>query len=634
MIQFYCGLDIYFHHTFYIYFFSKRGANKVHKLQDVDLFDVMKVKAFSGCQYGWEIKIPLYVLLQYENIVLDQNIFDIIQNGCRVNLSQKDFREDWACITFMQENKNSGFAYENAFYKLPETLTVKSVEYGPEVVKGIARVKNIYGLRYYFLPRQQLIDSLWQKTLDFENKEQKNVNFSGCENYIEPSDLEKILITKTECICFEIKKNPNEKCDAKERYYLAAVDHAKKSYIKTGVGLSFQRVKTEVFCQPIKYCGIVTDRNLCQEQLSQMYEKNKPELITQNVDDKKELSKNPFMEINEPNPNPNDYATISFNFDYIAIFNGLTNVCRETSSPKKLRQLLQEQKNNKPQTFYLRYEICCKSDDVGIEYDEEAFSCQNKNGLKNSVSKVRSFSVCNDKVDYNENEKDLCFCFKKIFEIKLYIGTKCGVDFLIPDQCISFTCVCVPKEKVSFAIINSHRQIQTVFVGFVKDIETNNLTVPEGTKRSFEQFKSLPTPSKEEIEKLYQSFIDERNPNHKFGENQNETIVNLEHTNNTESNNQKITDGFWTCIKNFLDRHNGKIIISVVAGLVIGFAFGWIFSPISIVVLIVFSLLDYKIKLPKTITVLKSFTSCLFYQRNSDETETQPSLEGQNIPIK
>ena len=78
MIQFYCGLDIYFHHTFYIYFFSKRGANKVNKLQDVDLFDVMKVEAFSDCQYGWKISIPLYVLLQYENIVLDQNIFDII----------------------------------------------------------------------------------------------------------------------------------------------------------------------------------------------------------------------------------------------------------------------------------------------------------------------------------------------------------------------------------------------------------------------------------------------------------------------------------------------------------------------------------------------------------------------------
>ena len=34
----------------------------MNELQDVDLFDVMKVKAFEDRNYGWEIHTPLYVL--------------------------------------------------------------------------------------------------------------------------------------------------------------------------------------------------------------------------------------------------------------------------------------------------------------------------------------------------------------------------------------------------------------------------------------------------------------------------------------------------------------------------------------------------------------------------------------------
>lgn len=619
----------------------------MNKLQDVDLFDVMKVEAFSDCQYGWKISIPLYVLLQYENIVLDQNIFDIIQNGCGVNLSQKDFREDWACITFMQENKNSGFAYENAFYKLPETLTVKSVEHGPEVVKGIARVKNIYGLRYYFLPRQQLIDSLWQKKLDFENKEQKNVNFSGCENYIEPSDLEKILITQTECICFEIKKNPNEKCDAKERYYLAAVDHAKKSYIETGVDLSFERDESEVWIEPTKYHGTKTDFNSSKYQLSQMYKKNKPELTTQNIDNKKGISKNPFIEVIDPNLR---HVEMEFSFDYTAIFDALKNIYYEALFPKELRKLLQEQKNNKPQTFYLRYEICCKSGDW-INYRNEDFSYQNKNNLKNGVGTVHLFSVSGDKViDYGSAKSQVCF--KKIYEMKLYVGTKRGVELFLPDECMCLTCVSVSKEKITFGLVNSSQQIQTVFNDFAKDININayynvnkhpdnlmnNLTtymlIHNGNKRFFEQFKSLPTPTKKEIDKHYQNFIDERNPNHEFEQNKNvinaiktETNQNISGTNSEISSS---SNGFLTCVKNFFGCNNGKIIISVATGLGIGFTFGWIFSPISIGVLIILAVVDSQFTLPKTIQVFNFFTSCLSCKQSSAETDLQPNLEKQN----
>ena len=142
---------------FIFIFFRKVRVNKVNELRDVDLFDVYEGESFSDCNYGYEIRVPLYALDKHKNIISGQNILDIIQNDCEVNLSQKDFQKNWTCIIFMKENKNAGFVYESVFYKLPETLTVESVEDGTKVIKRIAKVKNIYGLRYYFLPRQQLV---------------------------------------------------------------------------------------------------------------------------------------------------------------------------------------------------------------------------------------------------------------------------------------------------------------------------------------------------------------------------------------------------------------------------------------------------------------------------------------------
>ncbi len=77
-------------------------------------------------------------------------------------------------------------------------------------------------------------------------------------------------------------------------------------------------------------------------------------------------------------------------------------------------------------------------------------------------------------------------------------------------------------------MINSNGQIQTVFGDFAKGIETKNLIVCENDKRSFEQFKSLPTPSKKEIDEEYQRFVDKRNPDHDFGKNKNETNTLIE----------------------------------------------------------------------------------------------------------
>ncbi len=100
--------------------------------------------------------------------------------------------------------------------------------------------------------------------------------------------------------------------------------------------------------------------------------------------------------------------------------------------------------------FYLRYEICIKQDDA---YKFKAnFSYKNKNGVNNSVGKVCSLSACGDRIVSKGNKTKLKVSFKEIYEIKLYIGTKRGVDFLIPDECISFNCIGVSEKNMSFAI--------------------------------------------------------------------------------------------------------------------------------------------------------------------------------------
>ena len=94
------------------------------------------------------------------------------------------------------------------------------------------------------------------------------------------------------------------------------------------------------------------------------------------------------------------------------------------------------------------------------------------------------------------------------------------------------------------------------------------------------------------------------------------------------------SNGFLTCVKNFFGCNNGKIIISVATGLGIGFTFGWIFSPISIGVLIILAVVDSQFTLPKTIQVFNFFTSCLSCKQSSAGTNSQPNLEKQNEQIE